>query len=627
MNRRYDYQNYLSDSSIELSSYKELPHNKALVVANLEFDIVYCNDSFSKFFRLYIKDSLHRLNPNSELLFLLKGFIEKKYRNLTSDIVLSVPGFTENVLYQISVERIFINAVQYLLVNIESLDQRKKIERKINTLHSALDHGNVPIIVTDIESKIVYATPSFEEVFSKEIDSIYNLSLADLLREHLDFNEHEQLMFAVEKKMPWKKLTQINRRGSAEFWELSLNPFSVDDKLEPCIILSATNLTEHIYQKNLIESSDKKQKLIIENISDLLLILRYSQSFFLFENANDNFCKIFNLDKSKLHLLQIDKLLPPQLISAFGEAADKFIKDKPQFVEFTYEHTVEQQYLCKLTCTTENDAANKIFIVTMKDVTEEMHYREQLEKGYLKEMQLNKMKSDFLANISHEIRTPFNGIIGYSEILDDCLAAQDYVTIKELMHSMKEVLGRVLNLFTNLVEVSQLEAGEVEIEKVDLNCNQVLKKVYEKRQNDAAAKNLNLKIEFCDEECIVEIDWVKLERIVDVLIDNAIKYTKEGFVYIGSKSSDDKVIIIISDSGIGIAKNQIERLLAPFTQEVEGYTRPYEGVGLGLTVAYKLTKLLGGEFEIISEKNNGTEIKISFPRSNPDKKRELTSYV
>jgi len=192
---------------------------------------------------------------------------------------------------------------------------------------------------------------------------------------------------------------------------------------------------------------------------------------------------------------------------------------------------------------------------------------------------------------------------------------------------MKEMLGRALNLFTNLVEVSQLEAGEVEIEKVDLNCNQVLKKVYEKRQSDAAAKNLNFKIEFCDEECIVEIDWVKLERIVDVLIDNSIKYTKEGFVYIGSKLRDDKVIIIISDSGIGIAKNQIERLLAPFTQEVEGYTRPYEGVGLGLTVAYKLTKLLGGGFEIISEKNSGTEIKIIFPRSNPANKKELTSDV
>ena len=106
-----------------------------------------------------------------------------------------------------------------------------------------------------------------------------------------------------------------------------------------------------------------------------------------------------------------------------------------------------------------------------------------------------------------------------------------------------------------------------------------------------------------------------MEKIINSLVDNAIKYTSKGYVYLGTKHLGDKVEITISDTGVGIEQNQIERLLKPFTQEVEGYTRPFEGAGLGMTIAYKLTKLMNGEFLITSQKNKGTKIVIYFPAS------------
>lgn len=614
MSNWFEFSHNIAIATPGFGTYKELPNNRAVVLINPDLEIAYCNDTFSRFFFLYPKDNLNRLNPNSELYYLIKGFVDKKYLNLVSDINISIPGKEENLLYQVFMERLFIYSKEFLIISIESLENRRLVERKINALHNALDHGKVPILITNTEKKIVYVTRSFEEIFSKGIDSLFHITINDLFYEFLQFDEYQEFQTAVSENRAWKKLISVKRNGNSEYWEFTLNPFLIDEGFDLFLILSASNLTEYIHQKKIIESSEKRQKLIIENISDLLLILKQSNRNILFENANDNFCKTFDLDKQNLHLLPIQNLFPAPLIDGIQKSVEDLISNKKSFSEFYYSHNQDRQYLCKITFTLANDIENTIYIITMKDVTEELRYREQLEKSYRKELQLNKMKSDFLANISHEIRTPYNGIIGYSEIIDDCIETNDYETIQELTSSMKEVMGRALNLFTNLVEVSQIEAGEVEIENVELNCNQVINKVYSKRLNEAQKKNIEFNIVLCPGECIIEVDWVKLERIIDVLIDNSIKYTIKGSVSLSSKEIDGKIIISIVDTGIGIDKTQIERLLTPFTQEVEGYTRPYEGIGLGLTVAYKLTKLLGGEFEINSEKNKGTEITISFPK-------------
>lgn len=604
------------NSSKELLNYKELLNTRALAVISPSLEIVFCNGLFKKLFHLSVNDNLKKLNPNSEFLVFIKGFIESKYQNLTSDLQIPVNQKLEADNYQVSIERILISSNQYLLITVESLEHRKIIEKKIDSLHHALDYGKVPIIIINNQKKIIYATSSFEDIFSRGMDRLYNVEIAEVIKEYLNENELEFFLLCLNNVAIWKKLVEIKKRGEIQYWEFILQPFTTIDSYETNFVLSANNLTDYIYQKKLIEESDKKQKLIIENISDLLLILKSIDKRIYFENANDNFCKLFNLDKSKLFMHEINDYLPPQLFDLIKQNIDLLEEDNKIFQQFYYNHISGQHFTCKITSTSLNGTESKIYIITLKDITDETHYREQLERNYLKEIQLNKMKSAFIANISHEIRTPFNGIIGYSEIIDDCLAAKDYVAIKELMDSVKEVLGRVLNAFTNIVELAQIESDEVELEMVVLNCNQVLKQVYDKRLNDAQKKNLAFKLEFSEHEAYAEIDWIKLEKIIDVLVDNAIKYTTYGYVYLGSKVYDDKIEIKVADTGIGIDSSQIERILMPFSQEVEGYTRPYEGIGLGLTIAYKLTKLMGGELIINSEKYKGTEVIILFPRKN-----------
>ena len=601
---------------IDFQNYIELPNNNPMVIVGTDFKIVYCNDSFKNNFGIDNGSDLSKMNSNPEFVFLLKGFNESRYKNISLDINLCPDNSESVVNYSVSIERIVIRKSQYYVLTIESLKQRKILEDKINSLHNALDHGHLPIIILNSDYNITYATRSFEEILSKEIEGIYNKKLIDVLKDTFEENDLKELKNAIIKSCSWKKVVSLNRKRTVEFWEYALSPVFTGENPLPNFILVANNLTEHINQTKTIERSEKKQKQIINNISDLLLIVEHFGLSALFENANDNFCRIFNLDKEKIYSLKIEDFIPVELVEKIYNSIQQLSNHKQAFYEFSYQHNDKRDYSCKITSILEWEKKSTFFIITMKDITDEILYREQLKRAYHKEMQLNKMKSDFLANMSHEIRTPFNAVVGFSEIVDESLASGDIEMLRDLMDSMKEVLGRALNLFTNIVEVSHIEAGEVEFDKVDLNCNQVVRNVYQKMIAEAERKKLEIIIATSEEDCIIEIDWVKLEKIISSLVDNAIKYTSKGYVYLGTKHLGDKVEIIISDTGVGIEQNQIERLLKPFTQEIEGYTRPFEGAGLGMTIAYKLTLLMNGEFLITSQKNKGTKITIYFPACN-----------
>lgn len=599
----------------DFQNYTELPNNNPLVIVDREMKISYCNDTFKDTFNLDIGDDILKMNYNPEFIYLLMGFSESRYKNISLDINLSSDNDQLIKNYSVSIERVFIRTGQYYVLTIESLAQRKKLENKINSLHNALDHGNVPIIILDSSHRITYATRSFEELLQKEMDSIYNQDLTEILYGIIDQNEINHLQYSLDNFLIWKRVIPFIKRTPVNFWEFTLNPVMSNEESKPSFILIANNLTEHINQKKAIERSERKQRLIINNISDLLLIIENIGTTALFENANDNFCRIFNLDKNKIYSLKIDSFIPGTLTEHIYRSMKSLAHNQIPFDEFNYKSIDGRDYSCKINSITEREPNSTIYIITMKDITDVIVYQEQLNRAYKKEMMLNKMKSDFLANMSHEIRTPFNAVVGFSEIVDESIETGDVDMLSDLMDSMKEVLGRALNLFTNIVEVFQIEAGEVELDKVDLNCNQVVKNVYHKLLTEANKKKLNFFLEIDDQECIIEVDWVKFEKIIHSLVDNAIKYTSQGIVSVSTKHLGNQIEIIVSDTGVGVDQINIERLLKPFAQEIEGYTRPFEGAGLGLTLAFQLTQLMGGKFEMTSEKNRGTTISLMFPAS------------
>lgn len=253
------------------------------------------------------------------------------------------------------------------------------------------------------------------------------------------------------------------------------------------------------------------------------------------------------------------------------------------------------------------------YIIAANDVTPHLRYQKQLQEAYKKELYLNKLKTAFLENMSHEIRTPLNAIIGYSELINDCIETDNYIEIKEITDSIGEVLKRILNLFSNIVEFSQIESGEINFEKDEINIHSVMRGVILKKEKDANSKGLKLCYFNTDESMIIYSDWIKIEKIFLELLDNSIKYTERGEIVIKVEKLGKQAHIILIDTGKGMSEIEIERLLQPFEQGEIGYTRDNQGVGLGLSIAYGLTKLLGGNFHIKTLLNSGTKVQIQFP--------------
>lgn len=601
------------NSLSEFKSYKELPETNPLVVVDLKTNIIFSNRTFVDTFGLKEGESLSLFNSEPDLFSLLQGFSSSHYGNFKIDLSFD-PLKSENNSYTVDVERIFISDIEYFVLIFSSLADKVIIEAKINNLHHALEYGEVPVIITDLNGNITFTTTSFEKILNTPLDELYNHSIVEIFSFHLENAQIAEMKSAIEEKKTWTTTFSASiSKKEEKFWEIKLSSLFLEETSTYNFIITAHDITNHVLKNRYVENNARKQKSIINNISDILLIIKKKGNYLWFENANDNFYKTFSLKKDKVGNQKIESLLEKKLYEKILDSITLLSLDEGDYVEFTINNLYLKHYNGKITFTEDKYDKELLYIVSLKDITNQLLYEEQLKKAYEKEIQLNKLKTNLLENMSHEIRTPFNAIMGYSEIIEDCVKEGDFDTIGELTVSVKDVLNRVLNLFSNIVEVSQIESGEIQIEREKINCNQVLRAVYNKKIEEAHSKNLNFELEIEEESLIVETDWVKLQKVILSLADNSIKYTSAGTIKIQSYAIDGFANIIILDTGKGISNKDVSKLLEPFEQEEDGYTRSYQGAGLGLTLAYKLTSMIGGKFDIQSSKNIGTKVTLRFP--------------
>ncbi len=611
-NNIFDRKNYLSLAEFE--SFYELPESNPMMIVDAACKIIFSNNTFKTTFNLPEVQTFFDLDSEPNLSYLLVVLNGSSFNNFRFDLFFSPDQNLKQYNYNVEAERIFIDEKEYFVIIFKSIEEKAKIEERINSLHNALEYSNIPVLITDGEGKIVYTTNQFEKILKAEIETIYNCSVSDALSFYLTKEEKHRLEESIETLKTWTKTIMFSDADkNVIYFELKLNPIFRNGEENLRFILTANDITNYVLKNQIIKKSERRLKSIINNISDLLFIFKEKKGELLFENANDNFCNIFSINKVKDLKKNINSVIEENLLIFLKSSIQKLNKQNNNYDEFSYSSPWQREYKVKITSIDDNVENEKIFIVSMQDVTDQIKYQEELKKAYEKEISLNKLKTALLENMSHEIRTPFNAIAGYSEIIEDCVLTKDYNTILDLVLTFKDVLGRVLNLFNNIVEVSQIESGEVELEFVNLNCNQVLKSIYNKNIEIAEHKKIKFNLHLEENDLNIKTDWFKLERIISSLIENALKYTDYGEVSIQSKTVENNVEIIISDTGKGIEEKDIKKLLEPFVQEEDAYVRKYEGAGLGLTIAYKLTNILGGKFNIQSEKNKGTNVILTFP--------------
>ncbi len=250
------------------------------------------------------------------------------------------------------------------------------------------------------------------------------------------------------------------------------------------------------------------------------------------------------------------------------------------------------------------------------DITDIKHNELQLTEARRKAETANLIKSMFLANVSHEVRTPLNGIMGLIEVmLDDSTLSEQQ---KFYLSTMLESSNSLLHILNDILDVSKIEAGKLMLICEPFNLNSTLESAYHLMSTNAKSRTLCFEHVLPDVELSLLGDEGRLRQLLLNLLSNAIKFTNSGKVKLETNYkmlSDNEVNIVISitDTGIGIPKSMLENILEPFTQVDNSAKKQYAGTGLGLAISSNLVKLMQGTFTIKSEEKLGTEIIIGLP--------------
>lgn len=246
-----------------------------------------------------------------------------------------------------------------------------------------------------------------------------------------------------------------------------------------------------------------------------------------------------------------------------------------------------------------------------RDISELKNTESDLKEALIRAEDSKRLKEFFLAQISHEIRSPLNVIVGYSDLLADELQEDKKTEYSHILRSMKNNSKRLYRTFDLLLNMSQLQTGKYDARFEKVNLYSLLKTLQNEFASMAEEKNLQLELtNSIEEDASIIVDHYSLAQIFINLIDNAIKYTEKGWIKINIYRDKTNYCVDVSDSGKGMSKEYIDRLFVPFTQEEMGYTRRYEGTGLGLAIIKSFLDVNKARIKIKSEINRGTTFTV-----------------
>jgi ligand-binding sensor domain-containing protein/signal transduction histidine kinase len=239
-------------------------------------------------------------------------------------------------------------------------------------------------------------------------------------------------------------------------------------------------------------------------------------------------------------------------------------------------------------------------------------YEAQLRHEKERAEEAARLKSAILNNMSHEFRTPMTGILGYADILVDEVD-EAYREFAQTIHDYGE---RLMNTLDAVLELARLEAAVAEPQKASIDVRDLTRGVIRDAEHHAAEQGLSLHATLPDAPLQAELDPSAFERVLQILIDNAIKFTPDGEVHVEIAAGDDDTLHAhVRDTGIGISDDFRPFLFEPFRQESMGEQREFEGNGLNLSIAKRLVDLIGGDIHVESTKGVGSTFTVDVPQS------------
>jgi PAS domain S-box-containing protein len=530
------------------------------------------------------------------------------------------------------------NPIQ-MLGTIQDITERKLAEEKLieseNKFSNYVNYAQHGIFISNEFGEYTDVNPAASKITGYSIEELLSMKVIDLIPEEFrnqafkHFTEVNTYGFA-SGEMPFKR-----KDNTIRYW--AVDAVKISDSILLGFVIDITD--RKINESKLLESESRFRKIYQDGPFGVVL----ADYNFYFIIVNPIFCKIIGYSEAELLTMKLNDITYPDDLSKDMINVKKLLNKEISV------YKTEKRYIQKngniiwgsltLTSVYNDDDMFLYHLGIVEDITlrkqSELllsNQKNELEAQYEEFMQLNEilhhtntslqiakdkaeesdlLKTAFLQNMSHEIRTPLNGIIGFSNLL-----SQEDITkedIKEYTSIIQQSGFRLLEIVNNVLDISKIETGQVEINYQSFSINQLIENLYSFFLPFAKEKHLDLKFMTHLKDSFILSDETKLTQILTNLINNSIKFTTTGSIEFGYKISENTIKFYVSDTGIGIPNDMQKRIFDRFFQAELAISKGYEGAGLGLTICKGLIELMGGDIWVESIQNAGTTFFFNIP--------------
>ncbi|MHC1754643.1 MAG: PAS domain S-box protein [Methanosarcina sp.] len=512
------------------------------------------------------------------------------------------------------INTINIRDKELLFTNVYDVTASKKTERELaeseEKFKQVVELSIDGIIIGTDNGKIADCNGAACEIFGYDKEEMLDLKVADLLYE--DFTGGTPEIITGKATTEDKAVERINKKKDGTLFPAEIATRILKLGNEERLIVYVWDITERKKAEKALKSSEENFRNLVNNTLDGILILDFEGRVLA---ANAAVGKMFDLDLEEVTGTSIAKYLAPESIPVAIQDQINVLNDRGGYLSVYKAVSSRGEPLWIEGLGTkiiyQNQPAN---IVVIRDITVRKKVEEALINAKTAAETANRTQSEFLTNMSHELKTPLNSIIGFSDLLKEGIAGSLNEKQSRYVQFISSSGKNLLEIINDILDLSKAEAGDEDLNIEEFYINESINKVISIILPQTHEKNIKLNYNSENVKLWIAADESKFQQIMNNLLSNAIKFTPAGgSIDVTLKQERDLVTITVKDTGIGIAEDSLEKIFRPFIQIDSSLSRTFEGTGLGLTLVKKYVEMHGGNIYVESKIGEGSSFRFELP--------------
>jgi PAS domain S-box-containing protein len=521
--------------------------------------------------------------------------------------------------------------IRGIVVNFRDVTERRLAEERLRAseekYRGLIESLDSVVAAIDSDGRFLYMNDVATRQFGSKPESLIGKTMHELFPEPVASKQLEGIRKVIreDKGNVTEDFSII--RGEPRWFHNSLQPIHDGDGHVAYVLLHSTDIhdlkTAQQELARLISTLEERVREATSEIQDL-----YDNAPIGYHSLDAD-GKIIVVNQTELDWLGYtrEELLGKPFISLLTPASvETFYNNFPQYIQRGFVHDLEFEIIRKdgstfpvlVSATAIKDEKGNFVKSrsTMTDITARKQAEEALKLTNAELQRAAKIKDEFIAHMSHELRTPLNAILGHSELLIRQFSGSLNERQLRYMKTIEKSGRQLLELITGILDLSKLEARQMTLDLATVVISDICEASLIFVREIAGKKNITLTCLLDPEFDLIRADGIRLRQMLINLLSNAVKFTPEGGsvdLQVKVNETNETVSFSVTDTGIGISKNDLQRLFQPFVQLDSGLNRLYDGSGLGLTLVDRMAKLHGGNITVQSEVGKGSRFTINLP--------------